>query len=156
MRHTGYKIALHLIQTVLLVPINKDHVDPGENQEHQKTAFKQNQPLNFGSKQIRAYFLSKLLDSQVIFKIPIDPDRHENDPGNLNPDKHHDRMKQVSQSAHLPLPSTSDNLLFFNTLSISTTDLKGYYHYSPELQKSTTPEGILHKFYKRFDHFRIP
>ena len=94
MRNTGHKIALHLVQTVLLVPVNKDHIEPGKTQEHQETTLKQNQPLNFSSEQIWTDFLGKLLDCQVIFQVPVDPNRHEHDPGDLNPDKHHDRMEQ--------------------------------------------------------------
>ncbi|GIT65549.1 MAG: hypothetical protein Ct9H300mP23_11760 [Nitrospinota bacterium] len=50
MRYTGNKITLHLVQTVLFIPIDKNNINTRKNKQHKEATFKQNQPFYFSRK----------------------------------------------------------------------------------------------------------
>ncbi len=93
MRNAGDKIALQTVQPGLFIPENKNQAHPGQNNHHQKAAFKQNHPVKIGGEKLGLDFLGKLLEPKAVFYVPVNPDCHKNYPGDLNANKNKDRVK---------------------------------------------------------------
>ena len=94
MRHAGNKVALKAVQPGLLVPVDKNKVHARQDDQHQKTAFEQDHPVEVVIGQHRVELLCEFVEPAAVFDVPIDPDRHQNDPGDLDADKDEYGMKQ--------------------------------------------------------------
>ena len=104
MRHAGNEIAVQSVEAGLFCPVNENDVDSGEDDEHQETAFCKNHPVPVGVHQeFGLEFFRELHHLLAVANVPVYPDAHEYDPGDLHSYKYKNRVKQCPQSIQVKI-----------------------------------------------------
>ena len=92
-RNAGNEITLQAVEPGLLVPVNENHINPCEDDQHEERPFEQNHPGELAVEDLRPELFGELLKLQVVLEVPVDPDHHQADPGHLDADENENGVK---------------------------------------------------------------